>query len=164
MIEGARLNKDADKHLTKIVIAIDPAVTANVNSDETGIIVAGVDHNNEFYILEDLSGRYTAEKWGTIAVKAFYDWEADRVIAEVNNGGDLVERLLRNIDPNIPYTQVRATRGKLIRAEPIAALYEQGRVHHIGYHPELEAQMCTYVGDTSTSPDRLDALVWALIN
>jgi len=162
MIEGARLNKDTDKHLTKIVIAIDPAVTANVNSDETGIIVAGVDHNNEFYILEDLSGRYTAEKWGTIAVKAFYDWEADRVIAEVNNGGDLVERLLRNIDPNIPYAQVRATRGKLIRAEPIAALYEQKRVHHIGYHPELEAQMCTYVGDTSTSPDRLDALVWAL--
>ena len=162
MIEGGRLEKDTERQLTQIVVAIDPAVTANANSDETGIIVAGKDYNNQFYVLEDLSGRYSADKWGTIAVKAFYEWKADRVIAEVNNGGDLVERLLRNIDPNISYTQVRATRGKIVRAEPIAALYEQKRVHHIGVYPELESQMCTYVGDISSSPDRLDALVWGL--
>ena len=158
MIDDARLSPDVDIPLTKIVIAVDPAVTANEGSDETGIVVVGKDHNNEFYVLEDLSGRYSAEKWGRIVVNAFYEWGADRVLAEVNNGGDLVERLLRNIDPNIAYSQVRATRGKIVRAEPVAALYEQKRVHHIGSYPELETQMCTYVGDTSSSPDRLDAL------
>lgn len=162
MIDDARLSPDVDIPLTKIVIAVDPAVTANEGSDETGIVVVGKDHNNEFYVLEDLSGRYSAEKWGRIVINAFYEWGADRVLAEVNNGGDLVERLLRNIDPNIAYSQVRATRGKIVRAEPVAALYEQKRVHHIGSYPELETQMCTYVGDTASSPDRLDALVWGL--
>ena len=102
------------------------------------------------------------DKWCRIVVDAFYDWGADRVIAEVNNGGDLVERAIRNIDPNTPYRQVRATRGKIVRAEPISALYEQDRVHHIGVFPELESQMCTFTGDTQSSPDRLDALVWGL--
>ena len=115
-----------------------------------------------YYVLEDLSGQYSADKWGRIAVNAFYEWEADRIVAETNNGGDLVERLLRGIDPNIPYRSVRATRGKLVRAEPIAALYEQRRVHHMGAYPELETQMCTYVGQVKPSPDRLDALVWGL--
>ena len=162
MIDNARLPKDHDQELTSIVVAVDPAVTANANSDETGIIVCGKDANGKFYLLEDLSGRYSAENWGRIVINAFYDWDADRVIAEVNNGGDLVERLLRNIDPNISYRQVRATRGKIVRAEPVAALYEQQRVHHIGVYEELESQMCTYTGDTASSPDRLDALVWGL--
>ena len=109
-----------------------------------------------------MSGRYSPDKWGKIAINAFYEWEADRVICEVNNGGDLVERLIRNIDPNVPYRAVRATRGKILRAEPIAALYEQRRVKHVGAYPELESQMCSYTGETNSSPDRLDALVWGL--
>jgi phage terminase large subunit-like protein len=154
LIEEARLKDDTEKELTQIIIAIDPAVTSNANSDETGIVVVGKDHNNEFYVLEDLSGRHSADKWGRIAINAFYDWEADRIVAEVNNGGDLVERLIRNIDNNVPYRSVRATRGKILRAEPIAALYEQRRVHHIGVLPELESQMCSYTGETNSSPDR----------
>ena len=161
MIEEARLI-DEERDLTNIIVAIDPAVTSNENSDETGILVVGKDANNEYYVLEDLSGRYSADKWGRIAVKAYHEWEADRIVAEVNNGGDLVERLLRNIDFNIPYRSVHATRGKLVRAEPIAALYEQRRVHHVGTFPDLETQMCSYTGDIKTSPDRLDALVWGL--
>jgi len=162
LIEEARLGKDEERSLTQIIVAVDPAVTANENSDETGIVVVGKDHNNHFYVLEDLSGRHTADKWGKIAINAFYEWEADRIVAEVNNGGDLVERLIRNIDPDVSYRSVRATRGKILRAEPVAALYEQRRVHHIGAFPELESQMCSYTGEANSSPDRLDALVWAV--
>ena len=162
LIEEARLEKDEERSLTQIIVAVDPAVTANENSDETGIVVVGKDHNNHFYVLEDLSGRHSADKWGKIAINAFYEWEADRIVAEVNNGGDLVERLIRNIDPDVSYRSVRATRGKILRAEPIAALYEQRRVHHIGALPELESQMCSYTGEANSSPDRLDALVWGI--
>jgi len=162
LIEEARLKDDTERQLTQIIVAVDPAVTANENSDETGIVVVGKDHNNEFYVLEDLSGRHSADKWGKIAINAFYEWEADRIVAEVNNGGDLVERLIRNIDHNVSYRSVRATRGKILRAEPIAALYEQRRVHHIGALPELESQMCSYTGEANSSPDRLDALVWGI--
>ena len=160
LIDEAR-SKD-DKDLQQIIVAVDPAVTANANSDETGIVVVGKDYNNHFYVLEDLSGRHPPDKWGRIAINAFYEWEADRIVAEVNNGGDLVERLIRNIDNNISYRSVRATRGKILRAEPIAALYEQRRVHHMDVFSELESQMCSYTGDTNSSPDRLDALVWGL--
>lgn len=162
LIEEGRLQQGEDRELKQIIVAIDPAVTAKANSDETGIVVVGKGYRDEYYVLEDLSGRHTADSWGRIAVNAFYDWNADRVVAEVNNGGDLVERLLRNIDRNIPYRSVHATRGKIVRAEPIAALYEQNRVHHMGYFDELESQMCTFTGDTTQSPDRLDALVWGL--
>ena len=163
MIEEARLAANTVKELTQIIVAIDPAVTHNDDSDETGIVVVGKDANNEYYVLEDISGKYSADKWGKIAIKAFYEWDADRIIAETNNGGDLVERLLRTIDSNIPYKSVTATRGKMVRAEPIAALYEQRRVHHIGYFAELESQMTTYTGERpKPSPDRLDALVWGL--
>lgn len=163
LIEEARLDEDEERELRNIIVAIDPAVTANANSDETGIVVVGKDMNNEYYVLEDLSGKYSPDKWAKVAINAYYDWGADRIVAEVNNGGDLVERLLRTIDTNIPYRSVRATRGKILRAEPIAALYEQRRVHHLGYYPELESQMCSYTGEVNqASPDRLDALVWGL--
>ena len=163
LLEETRLQKIDKNNLTQIIVAIDPAVTVGEDSDETGIMVVGKDINNEFYVLEDLSGRYSADKWGKIAINAFYNWNADRIVAEVNNGGDLVERLLRNIDDNVSYRSVHATRGKMVRAEPIAALYEQRRVHHIGYFPEVESQMCTYTGDRpKPSPDRLDALVWGI--
>lgn len=160
LIEKSRISEKKD--LSQIIVAIDPAVTANANSDETGIVVVGKDYNNHYYVLEDLSGKHPPEKWGRIAVNAFYEWEADRIVAEVNNGGDLVERLIRNIDSEISYRSVRATRGKILRAEPISALYEQERVHHVGVFSELESQMCSYTGDTNSSPDRLDALVWGL--
>ena len=162
MIDETRLSEDEERDLQQIIVAIDPAVTANENSDETGIVVVGKDSVGRYYVLEDISGRYTPDQWGRKAINCFYDWSADRIVAEVNNGGDLVERLLRSIDGNIPYRSVRATRGKLTRAEPISALYEQKRVHHVGYFSELESQMCSYTGETRPSPDRLDALVWGL--
>ena len=162
MIEDSRVSEDTDVPLQRIVIAIDPAVTSNKDSDETGIIVAGRCFNNQYWVLEDLSGIHEADKWCRLSVRAFYEWEADRVIAEVNNGGDLVERLLRTIDTNVPYSSVRATRGKMVRAEPIQALFQQGKVNMVGFFPELESQMCSYTGSTNESPDRLDALVWAL--
>ncbi len=160
LIEECRTEEEVD--LQQIIVAIDPAVTSNANSDETGIVVVGKDYKNHFYVLEDLSGRHTPEKWGRIAINTFYEWEADRIVAEVNNGGDLVERLIRNYDFNVPYRSVRATRGKILRAEPISALYEQRRVHHVGVFSELESQMGSYTGENNTSPDRLDALVWGL--
>ena len=162
LIESARLPESTDIPLQKIYVAIDPAVTANANSDETGIVIVGKCYNKQFYVLEDLSGVYSADKWARIAVNSYYEYQADAIIAEVNNGGDLVERLIRTIDRSVPYKAVRATRGKIVRAEPVAALYEQGRVHHIGMFPELESQMCSYTGETNTSPDRLDALVWGV--
>tara|TARA_Y100000114_G_scaffold74036_1_gene67875 strand:+ start:587 stop:1585 length:999 start_codon:yes stop_codon:yes gene_type:complete len=163
MIDETRLSPDVEKELQSIIIAIDPAVTSGDDSDETGIVVVGKDGQNRYYVLEDLSGRYSADNWGRIAVRAYFEWQADRIVAEVNNGGDLVERLIRTVDPNVPYRGVHATRGKMVRAEPVAALYEQKRVHHMGTFPELENQMCTYTGERpKPSPDRLDALVWGL--
>lgn len=163
MISRNRLHIDAEVDCQRVLVAIDPAVTAKDTSDETGIVVVGKTQDGKFVVLDDLSGRYSADTWGRIAIKAFHDYEADRIVAEVNNGGDLVAKLLKTIDPRVPYTSVHATRGKIVRAEPIAALYEQDRVHHIGSFEALETQMCTFTGERSnTSPDRLDALVWGL--
>ena len=162
MIEETRLTQETEKELSQIIVAVDPAVTTGEDSDETGIVVVGKDTNNEYYVLEDLSGRHTADSWGRIVLNAYYEWEADRIIAEVNNGGDLVEKVIRDKDSNVSYRSVRATRGKMLRAEPIAALYEQKRVHHMGIFSDLEQQMCSYVGQLKPSPDRLDALVWGL--
>lgn len=163
MIDDARLPKDSQIEFTKIVVALDPAVTANDDSDETGIVVVGKDQQNKYYLLDDKSGKYTPDEWGRLSVELYYTWEANLIVAEVNNGGDLVERLIRSIDTSCRYRSVHASRGKMLRAEPISALYEQGKVHHLGVFPELENQMCTYTGDRpKPSPDRLDALVWGL--
>jgi phage terminase large subunit-like protein len=149
--------------LARIVIAIDPATTHHEESDETGIVVAGLSDDKCAYVLEDLSGRLSPGDWGQQVCEAYWRLKADRVVAEVNKGGDLVERILRSIDPTIPYKAVRATRGKSTRAEPIAALYEQNRVFHARPLSLLETQLCAYVpGITAKSPDRLDAMVWAL--
>jgi predicted phage terminase large subunit-like protein len=162
-IEKHKIKKDDLPELTKIIVGIDPAVTSNANSDETGIIVSGLSEDGNYYILEDKSGKYTPDEWGRVAIETFYRYNANKIVAEVNNGGDLVERLLRSIDRNIPYKSVHATRGKMLRAEPISALYEQGKVFHLGTFPKLEEQMCSFTGDSrGQSPDRLDALVWAL--
>lgn len=146
--------------LLRVVVGVDPAVTSNPDSDETGIVVAGKAADGHGYVLGDRSLKGTANAWAREVVQAYRDHRADRVIGEVNNGGDLIEMNLRNVDPTISYKAVRATRGKEIRAEPISALYEQGRMHHVGTFPALEDQMCQWQPG-ERSPDRMDALVWA---
>lgn len=159
--------------LRRVVVAADPAVTSNADSDETGIIVAGIGMEApaaHFYVLDDLSLSASPDTWARTLVQAYLTQEADRIIGEVNNGGDLIETIIRHVEidgkkagMNASYRSVHASRGKAIRAEPIAALYEQGRVHHVGSFPVLEDQLCDWDPSTSTnSPDRLDALVWAL--
>lgn len=127
-----------------------------------GVSPSGEGWPPHYYVLDDLSGRFTPNEAARRVVRAYKDHQADRIVAEVNNGGDLVEAILRNVDHAFAYQAVRASRGKLIRAEPIAALYEQHRVHHVGTLGALEDQMCDYVPRGSKSPDRMDALVWAL--
>lgn len=150
--------------LRRIIVAVDPAVSENTNSNETGIIVVGLGLDGHGYVLADESlEQATPDKWATQVVAAYWRHQADRVIAEVNNGGDLVEANVRTVSQNIPFTQVRATRGKAIRAEPVQALYEQFKVHHVGYFALLEDQMCGWEpGVSPKSPDRVDALVWGL--
>lgn len=149
--------------LKRVVVAIDPAVSTGSRSAETGIVVAGLGEDGIGYVLKDLSGRRRPEEWAERAIAAFRAHRADRVVGEVNNGGDLVEATLRAVDPQIPFRAVSASRGKRIRAEPIAALYEQGRIRHVGAMPKLEDQMVSWApGEDAGSPDRVDALVWAL--
>ena len=145
----------------RVVVAIDPAVSSGEDADETGIIVSGK-LADRAYVMEDLSGHYTPQEWASVALKAYYRHDADRIVAEINQGGDMVEHTIRTLDRNASYKGVRAARGKMTRAEPIAALYEQGRVNHCGMFAALEDQLCTYTHDTKDSPDRLDAMVWAL--
>jgi phage terminase large subunit-like protein len=147
--------------LSRIVVAIDPAVTSGEESDATGIIVVGA-IQNVGYVLEDLSGRFPPEQWARLAVDAYRRWDADRIVAEANNGGDLVASVLRAVDPNVPVRLVRASRGKRARAEPVSALYEQGRIIHADTFPELEDELCVWTPDTVESPDRMDAMVWGL--
>lgn len=149
--------------LKRIVIGVDPAVTAHEDSDLTGIVVAGRGVDDHGYILADGSLIATPSAWAQRVITLYRNWVADRVVAEVNNGGDLVEAVLRTVDLSVPYTPVRASRGKVVRAEPIAAMYEQGRVHHVGSFPQLEDEMCDYDPLTAEkSPDRMDAMVWAM--
>ena len=162
-IEEMRVKQNDVPELVRIVVAIDPAVTSHQESSETGIIVAGIDEYNHCYVLEDVSVKGTPQEWAKRAVFAYHDNEADLIVGEVNNGGDMIQTILKTIDNSIPYKKVRASRGKLSRAEPVSALYEQGRIHHVGFFKELEDQMTTYTGASSDkSPDRLDALVWAI--
>ncbi len=150
-------------HLHRIVVAVDPAVSANVTSADTGIIVAGiawVGDKLHGYVLADLTIKGSPSQWANAAVAGYHLNEADLVVGEVNNGGDMVGYTVSTVDDKVPFKNVHASRGKYTRAEPVSALYEQGRVHHVGFYGELEDQLCEWVpGDTS--PDRLDALVWA---
>jgi phage terminase large subunit-like protein len=153
--------------LKRIVVAIDPAVSNSEGSDETGIVVAGVGRDGHGYILEDLSGRYAPHEWAQKAVAAYQRHRADRIIAEINNGGAMVEETIRMVSHGVSYKGVHASRGKVIRAEPISALYEQRKIHHVGTFSALEDQLCCFTSDfdrarAGFSPDRLDALVWAL--
>lgn len=148
--------------MRRVVVAIDPAATSGEESDETGIIVAGIGVDGRGYVLADRSCRLSPDGWAKRAVAALDEFKADRVVAEVNNGGDMVEQVIRTVAPSIPYTKVHASRGKRTRAEPVAALYEQRKVFHAAAFADLEDQLCGWTPESGDSPDRLDALVWAL--
>ena len=148
--------------LERVVVAIDPAAGSKAENAETGIVVAGLGADGHGYVLDDRSIRGTPNDWGTSAIAAYHANKADRIVAEANQGGDMVLHTLRTVDANAPVKMVHASRGKRTRAEPVAALYEQGRIHHLGFHGLLEDQLCSWVPDHSDSPDRLDALVWAI--
>jgi len=168
MLERCRV--EAAPRLSRIVVAVDPAVSSGAASDECGIVVAGVVSEGPVtewraYVLEDASVRGGPLDWARAAVAAMQRHGAERLVAEVNQGGDLVESVIRQVDPLVPFRALRAGRGKGLRAEPVAALYEQGRVHHLRGLGALEDQMCrmSVAGyDGRGSPDRLDALVWAI--
>ncbi|WP_181704353.1 DNA-packaging protein [Chthonobacter albigriseus] len=152
--------------LRRIVVAVDPPASSNRRSDACGIVAAGVDGDGCAVVLADESCRgLRPEAWARRAVALYHSREADRLVAEVNQGGDMVAAVIAQVDPGVPVEMVRATRGKWVRAEPVAALYAQGRVRHAGAFPALEDEMCDFAVDglsSGRSPDRLDALVWAI--
>ena len=147
--------------LSRVVVAVDPSAGDGESGAEAGIIVAALGQDGQGYVLADQTVRGTPETWAREAVTAYHKFHADRLVAETNNGGKMIEALVRVVDKNVAYKEVHASRGKEVRAEPVSALYEQAKVHHVGTFPLLEDQMVEWVpGDTS--PDRLDALVWAM--
>lgn len=152
--------------LIRIEVAVDPAVSVNAGSDETGIVVVGRDNNNHGYVLADYSGKYQPHEWGAVAVKAYHDWKANTIVAEKNQGGNLVLSNLRTVDPNIPVKLIHASVGKEIRAEGASTAYKQQRIHHCGEFKKLEGQLLDfetgYDRKKKGSPDRLDALVHGL--
>lgn len=156
------LRVEAAPPLSRVVVAIDPQAGDGENSAETGIVVAGVGHDGHAYIVADRTVRGSPDAWARAAVLAFHSFDADRIVAEINQGGAMVEHTIRTVEPHIPYRGVTASRGKQIRAEPVAALYEQGKAHHVGAFPDLEDQLVNWVPGAEESPDRLDAMVWAV--
>lgn len=164
MIDGPRLRELPAIHMTRTVVAVDPAMTSGEKSDETGIIVCAKGIDGRGYIIADLSCKETPDGWARIVAKAYDEYGADRVVAEKNQGFDMVETVVRSVHPNIAYKGVHAKLGKKLRAEPIAALYEQGKVSHVGYFAELEDQWTSWIPDAKgmKSPDRVDALVHGL--
>ena len=169
MIAKNRRLGRAEEHIPdflRIVVAIDPSGCSgpeDLRSDEIGIVVTALGTDGHGYLLEDLSGRYGPNEWGKVATDAYHRHSADRIVAERNYGGAMVEAVVRAADSEVPYVEVTATRGKVVRAEPISALYEQGKIHHIGYFMDIEDQLCgmSVSGYTGLrSPDRADALIW----
>lgn len=162
MLDDGRV--ESPPSLVYVVVGVDPAVTSEEDSDETGIVVAGKGIDGHGYVLADLSMKGSPAQVAQVVCGAFDAWRANWIVGEVNNGGDWIGSLVKGVNPNVAYKKVTATRGKYIRAEPIAALYEQTRVHHVGRFESLEDQMCTYEPGSPDSPDRMDALVWALVS
>lgn len=162
-LEATRIKASEVPVLVRIVVGVDPAVTSGEDSDSTGIVVAGLSGDGNYYVLADDTIKASPQVWAEKAISSFEQHKADRIIAEVNNGGDLVVHLLQQVKNTVPVKKVTASRGKAVRAEPIAALFEQGRAHLVGYYPELEDQLCEWEpGTNMSSPDRMDAMVWAL--
>ncbi len=168
-IHNARITpselEEAD--IIRVAVGVDPAGSYGEESDETGIVVCAKDRDNHGYVLEDKSGKYTPQEWAGIAAALYQQWEADALVAEVNVGGNLVEEVVRSALPHVRFVPVRAVVGKFMRAEPVTALYEQGRIHHVGTFARLEDQLCTWTpdmqmkGTRGKSPDRMDAMVHA---
>lgn len=178
-IPGALWNKDQidqarvkeAPELERVIIAVDPATSNEEGSDENGIVAVGLARDNDGYergyVLADYSLKGSPEEWAKRAVQMYREFDADRIVAEKNQGGDMVASVIRAVDRTVPIKLVHASRGKHVRAEPISALYEQKRIHHVGMHEKLEDQMCLFsidnLRDRNTgSPDRVDALVWGL--
>ena len=163
-----RYNKDKKlPDFVRVVVAVDPAISTEAGSDETGIVAVGLDKTGQAYVLEDGSGKYTPDEWAKQSVAMYKEHDADKIVAEKNQGGDMVSTTIRAQGRSVPVKLVHASRGKVVRAEPVAALYERGKVYHVGSFDELEDQMCAMtVGfdrkAQGYSPDRVDALVWAL--
>lgn len=170
VLDSCRL-QEPPPNLDRVFVAVDPAVTSGEDADEHGIVVVGLSRDSEGYargyVLEDASRKGQPEDWARAAVRMYRKWDADKIIAERNQGGEMVLSVIRSIDRTVPVELVVATRGKVVRAEPISALYEQGRIHHCGRFDLLEDQMCLFSSDIQRggslgSPDRVDALVWGL--
>jgi len=159
MIDDYRVKQAPE--LERIVVAVDPAVTSKKTSDETGIIVAGTSDAHAF-VLEDRTGRYTPDTWARKAIALYHRYHAGVIVCESNQGGDVLKQVIHDIDDSINVRLVHATVGKAVRAEPIVAKYEQGKVHHVGNLERLEDELCTWVPGQGRSPNRLDALVWSL--
>ncbi len=171
-LDATRVALDRVPDLQRIVVAVDPSGThgkaaAETAGDDVGIVVAGLGVDDHWYVLADYSCNLSPKGWARRVVTAYEEWAADRVVAEVNFGGAMVKAVIKSADASIPVKEIRANagRGKVVRAEPISALYEEGKVHHVGVHPDLEDQMCAmtskgFVGEGS--PDRADALVWSI--
>lgn len=152
------------RYFRRIIVSIDPAGSANRKSNETGIMVCALGEDEDGYLLADLSGVYSPEQWGSIAVEAFHDWQADKIVAEQNYGGEMVASTIRAADRNVPVKLVVASKGKRVRAEPVSLLDEQGRIHHVGNFEKCEDQLVTWDPfGSGDSPDRLDARVWGFI-
>jgi phage terminase large subunit-like protein len=169
LIEASRIS--AAPALDRIVVAVDPPATSGPDADECGIVVAGValcgDGDTAFVLADYSAAGLSPRQWAEKTLAAYRDFEADRIVVEVNQGGDMAKAVIAQVDASAPIAGVYATRGKRLRAEPVAALYEQGRVRHVGAFPKLEDQMAAYIGQSAghgrgKSPDRLDALVWAI--
>ena len=165
-IDSTRMAKADIPEMRRVVVSVDPSGTKGDDSgDDIGIVVAGVGVDGRAYVLEDATCNMSPEGWARRVVDRYHHWGADRIVAERNFGGDMVRSIIMTADKRASYKEVTASRGKSVRAEPVAALYEQGRVSHVGEFPDLEDQLCNftasgYIGDKS--PDRADAMVWAL--
>lgn len=171
LLEETRYTGSAPPPVEHVRIPIDPAVTSGENSDETGLSAVGKCPKEHGYVLEDKSGKHSPREWAVEAVKLYYKWKRHpgvkscKIVGEVNNGGDLIEMNIRQVDANVEYKAVRASKGKVSRAEPIATRYERKLIHHWGYFPKLEEQMCAFTTDFDKktmgySPDRVDSIVW----
>jgi phage terminase large subunit-like protein len=158
LIDRARVLRADD--LARVIVAVDPQ--AGETGAETGIIIVGIGKNDHGYVLDDMTIRGTPNEWGTAVAVAYDKYKASLVVAEENQGGKMVQHVIQSVNPAARYKGVRATEGKRARAEPVAALYEQGRVHHVGTFAKLEDQMCQWTVSDKVSPDRIDALVWGI--
>lgn len=154
--------RDPLPDMQRVIVAVDPSGGDAEGNDEQGIVVAGIGVDGYYYVLADRSCKLTPQGWASRAVGAFNEFNADKLVAEKNYGGDMVQAIIKTIDPNISFKMVTASRGKVQRAEPVAALYEQGKVRHVAGMELLESQMTSWTPADGTSPDRMDALVWAL--